>query len=138
MDALTLHRVAHWMYLHRIRLLPKIIQLVIFILFNSYIPYQLVIGKRIKIGHRGIGVVMKKEATIDEQVPIRAHITIGKKFSNGNAPRIGNNVELGDGSKILGDIKIGDGTIVGVNAAVVKDMPDKGVTVKIVDFILCL
>ena len=123
MNAITIYRISHWLYRHKVPLLPQFLQFIIFLVFNSYIPYQTVIGSGSTVGHRGIGVVINKEAVIGNDVLIRAHVTIGKKSSDGKAPRIGNGVELGDGAKILGNINIGDGAIIGANAVVIKDVP---------------
>jgi len=129
MDALKFYRIGNWMYRHHVPVIPKIFQLLIFFLFNCYIPSQIKIGKGCKIGHRGIGVVINKEATLGNNVLIRAHITIGKKDPDKPAPKIGNNVVLGDGSKILGDITVGDNVIVGANAVVVKNVADNSIIV---------
>ncbi|MFK5893313.1 MAG: serine acetyltransferase [Pseudomonadota bacterium] len=122
MNALVLYRISNWLYKHHIPILPKLLQLLVFLLFNCYIPYQIKMGRGCKIGHRGIGVVINKDAVIGNDVLIRAHVTIGKKDSNSPAPVIGNKVVLGDGSKIIGNITIGDGVVVGANAVVVKDI----------------
>ena len=41
------------------------------------------------------------------------------------APIIGDNVFIGAGAKILGPIKIGNGAVIGANAVVTKNVPDK-------------
>ena len=129
MDALTLYRAANSFYRYRIPLLPRLLQAIIFLLFNSYIPYQAKIGTGTKIGHRGIGVIINRDAVIGRNVLIRAHVTIGKKASDKGAPRIGDGVEIGDGAKILGDISIGEGAIIGANAVVVKDVPSASIAI---------
>lgn len=136
MNALTIYQLANWMYRRRVPVIPKLLQLLIFFLFNSYLPYQITMGRRCKIGHRGIGVVINKDAKIGNNVLIRAHVTIGKKDPDTPAPKIGNNVILGDGAKIIGDITIGNGVIVGANAVVVKNVEDNmivgGVPAKVI------
>lgn len=127
MDALKIYRIANHLYKYHVPLLPKVLQGIIFLLFNSYIPYQTKIGKGTRLGHRGIGVVINKEAIIGNNVLIRAHVTIGKKSSDGGAPIIGDQVMIGDGAKILGDISIGDGSVIGANAVVARDVPEKKV-----------
>ena len=131
MNAITLYRLAHSLYLRKIPLLPKFIQVTIFLLFNSYIPYQASIGKNCKIGHRGIAVVINKDAVVGENVLIRAHVTIGKKDSKGKAPVIGNHVTIGDGAKIIGDIHIGDHAQIGANAVVLTSIPAYSIAVGI-------
>lgn len=40
-------------------------------------------------------------------------------------PVIGNNVMIGTGARILGDVHIGDGSIIGANAVVLHDVPER-------------
>ena len=107
MNAISIYRVAHWLYRHRVPLLPRFLQVLIFLLFNSYIPYQAVIGRGSRCGHRGIGVVINREAVIGDNVLIRAHVTIGKIHPDGPAPVVEDNVEIGDGAKVLGGVRVG-------------------------------
>ena len=122
-DALAIHRVGNWLFRHKFPLFPKILQGMIFLLFNSYIPYQLRVGKGARLGHRGIAVVINRDAIIGENVLIRAHVTIGKKSPEGRAPVIGDNVEIGDGAKIIGEVRVGNDAVIGANAVVLKDVP---------------
>lgn len=129
MDAITLYRMANWLYVKQVPFLPSIIQGVIFFLFNTYLPFQARIGKQTRLGHRGIGVVINREAIIGNNVLIRAHVTIGKKQEDGPAPIIGDDVVIGDGAKILGGVRIGKGAQIGANAVVLCDVPEGGLAV---------
>jgi len=129
MDALTIYRLAHWLHIRRVPVLPNLLQVCIFLLFNSYIPYQTKIGKGTRVGHRGIAVVINKETIIGENVLIRAHVTIGKKEPEGKAPVIGNHVSIGDGAKILGDVQVGDYAQIGANAVVLTNLPANSIAV---------
>ena len=120
---------AHWLYRKRVPVLPKLLQLLIFLLFNSYIPYQARIGRGSRCGHRGIAVVINRDAIIGENVLIRAHVTVGKKTPEGKAPVIGDNVEIGDGAKIIGEVSIGEYAVIGANAVVVTDVPPRTLAV---------
>lgn len=77
-------------------------------------------GRNIKFGHRGIGIVIHKDTIIGDNVHVLQNVTIGAK--DGAAPIIGNNVLIGAGAVILGGITIGDGSIVGANAVVTKNV----------------
>ena len=129
MDALTLYRWAHRLWRARVPLLPDILQGIIFVVFNSHIPYQADIGEGPQLGHRGISVVINRRAIIGKRVLIRAHVTIGTKVSGGAAPVIDDDVEVGDGAKVLGGVRIGRGARIGANAVVVKDVPAGAVAV---------
>ena len=72
------------------------------------------------------GVVVSEDANIGDYCTIYQCVTIGKRSKNG-APIIGDNCCFFAGAKILGNIKIGDGVIVGANAVVLSDCPDKAV-----------
>lgn len=124
MNAISLYRVARWMYLHKIPFVPKVIKLIIFLIFNSSIPYQADIGRNTKCAYMGIGVVIHKRVVIGENGYIGPQVTIGGRSNKKGVPIIGNNVFLASGCKILGDINIGDNVIVGANAVVIKSVPD--------------
>ena len=48
LNAIVFYRISRWLYLHRIPFLPKLITLLIFLIYNSKIPYQAHIGKGTK------------------------------------------------------------------------------------------
>lgn len=135
-NAVFFYRIAHWLYLHHIPLLPKLIRLFIFLVYNSVVPYECKIGANSFLGYGGIGVVIHKRAVIGDNVIIGSNVTIGGRSNKFNVPVIGNNVDISTGAKILGDIKIGDRVIVGANAVVISDVPNDcvvaGVPAKII------
>lgn len=57
------------------------------------------------------------------------NVTIGKKFSGGKRPTIGNDVKICTGAIVIGDINIGDGTTIGAGAVVIKNVPPHCVVV---------
>ena len=57
-NAIRFYRIARWLYLHHIPLLPKLFQLLIFLMYNCMIPYRCEIGKGTFFNHGGIGVLM--------------------------------------------------------------------------------
>jgi serine O-acetyltransferase len=123
LNAITLYRLSRFFYKNKIPLIPKIIKGIIFLLFNSIVPFECKIGKYSKCGYGGIGVVVHKRSIIGENVLISPQVTIGGKSNNPNVPTIGNDVYIGTGSKILGDVKIGDRVIIGANSVVIKSVP---------------
>ena len=56
--------------MHRIPFIPKLVTLLIFLIYNSKVPYQARIGKGTKLGYGGIGVVIPVSYT-----HLRAHET---------------------------------------------------------------
>lgn len=126
-NAIYFYRVGNFLYNKKCALLSKIIDGLIFIIYNSYIPSSCVIGAGSKFAYKGIGVVIHKNAVIGKNCIIGQGITIGGKEGGINPPVIGNNVYVAAGSRIIGDIKIGDNCTVGVNAVVTKSFDDNSV-----------
>lgn len=137
-DAIKIYRVANFLYRKKIPLVPKLLQLFIFIVYNSYIPYQSQIGKKTNLGYGGIGVVIHSRAVIGENVMIGPNVTIGGRSGKKDVPIIGNSVYIATGAKILGNINVGNNSIIGANAVVIHDVPENavvaGVPAKIIKF----
>lgn len=128
-NAIKLYRLSNKLYKARIPLLPKLIKLLIFLIYNSIIPYECEIGKDSMVGYGGIAVVIHKKAIIGERCIISQCVTIGGKQGSSGAPKIGDDVDIGAGAKILGDINIGDNCTIGANAVVLNDLPNNAVAV---------
>lgn len=67
--------------------------------------------------------------SIGKNCQIWHNVTIGKKYSGGEFPTIGNNVKISTGACVLGDIRIGNNVTIGANAVVLKDIPDNCIAV---------
>jgi serine O-acetyltransferase len=89
------------------------------------------IGRRFQIGHQN-GIVIHKFATIGDDCRVRHGVTLGvggikraksPESFRGNAPVLGNEVDVGAGAVIVGRIRIGDGVNIGPNAVVLTDVP---------------
>jgi len=63
--------------LHRIPFIPKLVTLLIFLIYNSKVPYQARIGKGTKLGYGGIGVVIHSESVIGRNCSVGQQVTIG-------------------------------------------------------------
>ncbi|MEW8321979.1 MAG: hypothetical protein AB2606_04985 [Candidatus Thiodiazotropha taylori] len=113
----NLYYLMRGLYKKNIPFLPRVIMVLIRLLYGSFIPPETKIGKNIKFGHK-MGIVISRNAIIGDNVLIRHQVTIG----SGTAI-IGNNVDIGSGAKIIGNLTIGDNCIIGANAVVVKDTP---------------
>ena len=121
-DAVKLYRIANWLWRHNVPILPRVIQGVIFLLYNSYVPYSCAIGNGSSFGYGGIGVVIHQRARIGDYVVIGSGVTIGGRSGAMQVPRIGNHVYISTGAKILGDLELGDYVIVGANAVVIQSV----------------
>jgi len=116
------------LYLHHIPFLPKLIILLIFLVYNSKIPYQAKIGEGTRFGYGGMGVVIHSDAVIGRQCVISQQVTIGGGGSkHPGLPVIGDNVYIAKGAIVFGGVKIGNNVVIGANAVVNMDLPDNAV-----------
>ena len=92
------------------------------------ISYRTQIGEGLYIGHSG-GIVIHGDTQIGDYCNLSQGITIGVSIRGKQAgiPKIGNRVFIGPGAVILGGINIGDDVLIGANAMVTFDVPDKAV-----------
>lgn len=128
LNAIFFYRISRWMYLHHIPVLPKLITLLIFLMYNSKVPYQAKIGKGSKLGYGGVGVIIHSKSVIGSHCMIGQHVTIGggnSKFPG--LPTIGDHVHISHGAIVFGGIIIGDNVTIGANAVVNKPVPDNAV-----------
>jgi serine O-acetyltransferase len=129
-NAISFYRVAHYFYIKKIPLLPKIFEALIYLFTNCSIPACVKIGDGTYCGHRGIGVVIHPDAVIGRNCVLRAHVVIGGKGGGvEGAPIIEDDVEFGAGAKILGPIKISCRSSIGANAVVLSDVPANAVAI---------
>lgn len=126
-NAVHFYRLGHQLFLWRIPLLPKLIELIIFLLYNSKIPTSCEIGKGSFFSYGGIGVVLHARCRIGKNVDIGTNVTIGGRSGNYEVPIIGNNVYIATSAKILGPIKVGNNTTIGANAVVINDVPENAI-----------
>jgi serine O-acetyltransferase len=128
LNAMFFYRQARWLYLHHVPVLPKLLTLLIFLMYNSKVPYQAEIGKGTTLGYGGIGVVIHSDSKIGSQCVISQHVTVGGGNSRyPGVPTIGNNVHISHGAIVFGGITIGNNVEIGANAVVNKPVPDNAV-----------
>ena len=77
LNAIFFYRISRWLYIHHIPLLPKLITLLIFLVYNNKVPYQAQIGKGTKLGYGGIGVVIHKNTIIGNNCVVSQQVTLG-------------------------------------------------------------
>lgn len=125
LHALWAHRVAHWLWKHRAKLLARYVSQVSRFVTSIEIHPGATIGRRFFIDH-GDGVVIGETAEIGDDVLMYHQVTLGgtalEKIKR--HPTIGNGVLIGMGAKILGPITVGEGCKIGANAVVNKDIPE--------------
>jgi serine O-acetyltransferase len=124
LHALWLHRVAHFLWQHRLQFPARLLSHVSRFLTGIEIHPGARIGKRFFIDH-GAGVVIGETAEIGDNVLLYQGVVLGgTTLKKGKRhPTIGNNVVMGTGAVALGSIAIGDGVQVGAGSVVVKSVP---------------
>jgi len=122
--ALILHRLAHWLWGHRLRWLARFTGHVSRFLTGIEIHPGATIGRRFFIDH-GMGVVIGETAEIGDDVTLYHGVTLGgTSWAKGKRhPTLENGVVVGAGAKVLGPIVIAAGAKVGSNAVVTKPVP---------------
>lgn len=114
-------RLARFLYMKGIPVLPFLLQQFSRVVFCCLIPYRTSIGKNVHFNHLGLGIILHPDCVIGDDVLIMQHVTVGE--NKGGCPIIGNNVFIGPGSKVLGGIRVGDNAKIGANAVVIRDVP---------------
>jgi serine O-acetyltransferase len=138
-NAILLYRVAHWLYHKRVPFLPILIQGLIFLLYNSKLPYRNEIGKDTKCICKGIGVSLVEGTEIGERCRIGIHAVFVGKGPYKQLPRVGNDVWIGPGAVIMGPVIVGNNSIISANSVVNKSVPDgaivAGIPAKIIGWV---
>lgn len=129
LHALWAHRVAHYLWRHKLYLVARFISHLNRFFTGIEIHPGASIGRRCFIDH-GSGVVIGETAEIGDDVLLYQGVVLGgttleKKKRH---PTLGNGVEMGSGAIALGPITIGDGARIGSSSVVIKSVPP-GVTV---------
>ena len=132
LHALWLHRLAHFLWRHKLRFLARLLSHINRFLTNIEIHPGARIGRRFFIDH-GAGVVIGETAEVGDDVLLYQGVVLGgttpeKKKRH---PTLGNNVVMGTGSVALGAITMGDGTRIGSGSVVIKSVPPRATVVGI-------
>ena len=129
LHALWMHRIAHFFWTHRLKLLGRLTSHANRFLTQIEIHPGATIGRRFFIDH-GAGVLMGETAEIGDDVLMYSGVVLGGTTLERRKrhPTIGNGVVMGTGAIALGPIIIGDEARIGAGSVVVKSVP-AGVTV---------
>jgi len=124
------HRLSHWLWHHRARLLGRACAEFTRMLTGVEIHPAATLAPSVFIDH-ATGVVIGETAEVGADVTIYQGVTLGgTSLDKGKRhPTIGDRVIIGAGAKVLGPITIGDDSRIGANAVVVKPVPPGSVVV---------
>lgn len=124
--AVWAHRIAHWLWLHDLKLLARVYSNLTRTATGIEIHPGATIGRRFFIDH-GMGVVIGETTIIGDDVLMYHDVTLGaRSYKKGKRhPTIGDGVIIGTGARVLGDVTVGKGAIVGANTVVTVDVPER-------------
>ncbi len=122
--ARQLHRLAHWLYRARLRLLARLVSHVGRFLTGIEIHPGAVIGEGLFIDH-GMGVVIGETAVIEDDVTIYQGVTLGgtSRLREKRHPTLRKGVIVGAHAQLIGAIEVGEGARIGAGSVVVTDVP---------------
>ena len=123
MNAIRLYRIMRFLYLHRIPLLPKFVQLLIFLIYNSKVTGDSSIGKGTYFVCNGISTVIIPGTIIGKNCVLGLRFSTVRKFPYKEVPKLGNNVWCGPNVVIAGPVIIDDDVIIAANSFVDKSVP---------------
>lgn len=130
LHAIWMHRLAHWLWTHNLKLLARFLSHISRFITGIEIHPGAKIGPGFFIDH-GMGVVIGETAEVGENVTLYHGVTLGgtswKKEKR--HPTIGDNVIIGANATILGPITIGSNSKIGSGSVVVKDVPPNSTVV---------
>ena len=137
--AVFFYKIANFFAIAKFDLVARMISQFARFLTGIEIHPKAKIGKNLFIDH-GMGVVIGETSEIGNNVTIYHNVTLGGISPSINSneqrdvkrhPTLEDNVVVGSGAQILGPITIGKNSLIGSNAVVTKDVPEKSIMVGI-------
>lgn len=137
-NAIFFYRIERWFFLHHLKFLSKIIQLWIFVFYNTNVSGNVVIGEKTFFLHGGMSCFIHEDTVIGENCRIGMHAIIVGQGPYKNVAKIGNNVWIGPNVTIQGPVIVEDGAVIAPGSLVNKSVPKNaivaGVPAKIIGF----
>lgn len=132
LHALVLHRIAHSLWHHHLKLLGRLLSHFARFLTGIEIHPGATIGHRFFIDH-GMGVVIGETAEVGDDVTLYQGVTLGgTSWVKGKRhPTIEDRVVIGAGAIVLGPITIGNDSRIGSSSVVIHDVPSHSTVVGI-------
>lgn len=122
--ALIYHRLAHFLYRHRLFFLARLVSQWSRCWTGIEIHPGAQIGRRLVIDH-GMGIVIGETAVIGDDCLLYQGVTLGGtgKDQGKRHPTLGNNVLVGSGARVLGPFTVGDNARIAAGAVVLREVP---------------
>ena len=130
--ALQFHRLSHWIWNHRMRLLGRMLSHVARFLTGVEIHPGATIGTGFFIDH-GMGVVIGETTEIGANVTLYHGVTLGGTSlrKEKRHPTLCDDVIIGAGATVLGPVEVGKNARIGAGSVVVEDVPANSTVVGI-------
>lgn len=130
LHALEVHRVAHWLYRHRLKLLARIISHLNRFFTGIEIHPGAQIGRGVFIDH-GMGVVIGETTVIKDNVTLYQGVVLGGtgKEKGKRHPTIEEGAVIASGAMVLGSFTVGENARVGAGAVVLDSVPPNSTVV---------
>lgn len=127
-EALTTHRVAHFLHERGVPLVPRIMSEIVHRRTGIDIHPGATIAPWCSIDH-GTGLIIGETTVIGRHVSLYHNVTLGARSvspeqrNKKRHPTIGDNVIIYPGATILGDILVGGGSVIGGNVFLMESCP---------------
>ena len=137
-NAIFFYRIERWLFLHHLGFLAKIIQVWIFLFYNTKLSGKPSIGKKTFFVCGGMSCCIHDNAIIGDNCRLGLHFVIVGQGPYKNVAKIGNNVFIGPNVVVQGPVVIEDGVIIAPGSIVNKSIPKNaivaGTPAKIIGF----
>jgi len=122
LHAILVHRVAHWLWRHRLRLAARFLSQICRLITGIEIHPAARIGAGFFVDH-GMGVVIGETTEIGDNVTLYQGVTLGGtgKQTGKRHPTLG--------ASVLGAITIGDNSLIGAGSVVLREVPPNSTVV---------
>ena len=133
--AVFMHKISNFFHIAGFHLIARIISQTTRFFTGIEIHPKAKIGKNLFIDH-GMGVVIGETSEISDNVTIYHNVTLGGTSPSINTneqrnskrhPTLEENVVVGSGAQILGPVVVGKNSLIGANAVITKDVPEKSI-----------
>jgi serine O-acetyltransferase len=128
--ALQAHRIAHFLYRHRLYFTARLLSHITRFFTGIEIHPGAKIGSGVFIDH-GMGVVIGETAEVGDNVTLYQGVVLGGtgKEKGKRHPTIGEGVVIASGAKVLGSFTVGANSRIGAGAVVLREIPPNSTAV---------